>query len=150
MPEEYTVGMQRSFRGARRSGGIADEGGIISAGYDRFEGGGAFFYQIVKPEDPVSLFSPCQYNHLKVGQPVPDFQDLVEIGLVRDNPLRLAVGQAVFQCFRSKESKQRYGNGAHFIQGDMRDARFRRLGKHDPEPVSTSQALRLKPVGQTV
>ena len=81
-------------------------------------------------------------------EPVAQHQQFLDAFRIRDDGLRAAVVQAVFDRVRPKEREQRQGNRAEPVCREMDDQCFRTLRQQNADAVAAHNTLRSQRIGK--
>ena len=80
----------------------------------------------------------------------PNRQQVRQRLRVDERGLRLAVLQPVFERLGTEQERQRHGDGAELVDGDVRDRRFRPLREDQSDLVAATDPVRRERVGKPV
>jgi hypothetical protein len=150
MSKYDTMGVESSLGRTRGAGGVNDQSRIISLCSDRLEVRGPLLNRSPEVEDVFAGLPFDNDDNLQFGELVPDLEDLIDVGPVRNDRFGFAVPQAVFQSIRAEKGKQGDGDSSDLVDGNVRDGGFRTLGQEDPDTVSAIKTMGLQGIGEPV
>ena len=129
---------------------IDDQRGVIRSGEHRIETTGRTLDRLPEADRALGL-SPLRHeNGLQERQPCADLLNLVQVGAVRHDRLRLAVSQSVLECVGSEQGEQGNRDRSDLVDGDVGEGRFRTLREQDTDPISLPDPAGLERIGQPV
>ena len=148
--EQEPMGVERALGWAGRARRVDDDRRVVGQrvnGRERGRGGAELAGVVERPVDPATVDHD---DRAQVGQALADLGHLGPVRRVGDERDGARIGQPVLDGLRAEQHEQRDGDEPGAVGRDVGDARLRRLGQEDRDPIARDEAVPGQDVRQPV